>query len=109
MSAITSFASAVAESFGIYSFQLVSGSGTSFTTTPRKDDFIKCTCKQTHGLKFYSVTSGMKTSGVGSVLCKIKDDGNDLTNLQIDRVLRLEKVSISVEKSRTKIATVHQH
>ena len=55
--ATNDFTYAVAESFDTCSFQLIIDSSASSTATPCKDDFIKGTYEQTHGLTISSVAS----------------------------------------------------
>ena len=45
------------------------------------------------GVTTSGIASGLKTLGIGSVLYKTKDDQGNLIDLQIDRVLHLEKLS----------------
>ena len=70
--------------FDTDSISLIVDSGASSTATPCKDNFIENTYKLLNGVTISSIGSGLNTSGIGSVLYKIKDNNNNLIDLQID-------------------------
>ena len=86
------FTPTVTTSFNIDSFQLIIDSGASSTATPCKADFIKGSYQKLTSITISGIASGLKASGVGSVIYKIKDDDDNLLDFQIDKVLHLENL-----------------
>ena len=88
----TSLHSTINTSFDTDYFPIDVDSGASSTPTPHKSDFITDSYEPLQGVAIPGIASGLNTSGVGSVLCKIKYEDGHLIDLQIDRVLHLEKL-----------------
>ena len=87
---VTSFHLMINVAFDIDSFPIIVDSGTLSTATPHKLDFIPDSYKHLYGETNSSIASGLNTSGIGSVIYKIKDDKSNQIDLQIDHVLYLE-------------------
>ena len=68
-------------SFDTDSFPIIIDTGASSTSTPYKSDFIPDSYKPLKGITISGIASGLKALGVGSILCKIKDDQGNLIDL----------------------------
>ena len=81
-------------SFNTDSYPLVIDSGASSSATPFKSDYIDSTYKTLEGVIISGIASGLKTASIGSVSYKIKDDNRNSIDLEINKVLHLEKLPI---------------
>ena len=78
--------------FDTDSFALVLDSGASSSAALYKSNFIDGTYKPLSSIIISGIASGLEVAGIGSTLYKIKDDDNNLIDLQIDRILHLKKL-----------------
>ena len=73
-------------------FSIIIDSGVSSTATPCEDNFIESTYKPLKGVTISGIGSSLNDSGISLVLYKIKDDDNNLLDLEIVQVLHLSKL-----------------